>query len=101
MENEFCYIDNKPFKNLNKKKQIIAIMKTTDEGIEFKIPDIEKYSILDETNFVPEIYAIDSKYREITVFRVFANKSEFYAIPSTNLTSSMYLYKDCNCFEIK
>lgn len=99
MENEFCYIDNKPFKNLNKKKQIIAIMKTTDEGIEFKIPDIEKYSILDETNFVPEIYAIDSKYREITVFRVFANKSEFYAIPSTNLTSSMYLYKDCNCFE--
>ena len=24
MENEFCYIDNKPFKKLNKKKQIIV-----------------------------------------------------------------------------
>lgn len=94
MENEFAYIDNKPFKICNTDKQILSIMNLTDTGIEFKIQDFKKYYIWDKENFIPEIYGVDSKLRPITAFRIFINKSDFSAIPSTTITSDLYFYSE-------
>lgn len=94
MENEFAYIDNKPFKICNTDKQILSIMNLTDTGIEFKIQDFKKYYIWDKENFIPEIYGVDSKLRPITAFRIFINKSDCSAIPSTTITSDLYFYSE-------
>lgn len=94
MENEFTYIDNKPFKICNTGKQILSVMNMTNEGIEFKIQDFRKYYIWDKENFIPEIYAVDSRLRPITAFRIFVNRSDPSSIPSTTITSDLYFYSE-------
>ena len=41
MDNEFGYIDNKPFKNCYPDDQIISIINTDENAIQFKINDTE------------------------------------------------------------
>ena len=47
MDNEFGYIDDKPFSECYINKQTMAIINTDKDGIEFKVTENSKYSIFD------------------------------------------------------
>ena len=92
MDNEFGYIDNKPFKNCFPDEQIISIIKTDEDGIQFKINDIEKYNFFDYQESPRELYAIDSKLRPITAFNIKLKRTNYAAISSTILYSDFYVW---------
>lgn len=92
MDNEFGYIDNKPFKNCFLDDQIISIIKTDEDGIQFKINDIEKYDSFDYKERPRELYAIDSKLRPISAFNIKLKRTNYAAISSTILYSNFYLW---------
>lgn len=93
MENEFGYIDDKPFSECCTDKQIIATITTDKDGIEFKVIGNNKYSIFNLEKSIPEIYAIDSKLRPITAYRTTIMNSRLTAISSSTLRSDLYFYK--------
>lgn len=92
MDNEFGYIDNKPFKNCFPDEQIISIIKTDEDGIQFKINDIEKYDAFDYKDRPRELYAIDSSLRPITAFNVKLKRTNYAPISSTILYSDFYVW---------
>lgn len=47
MENEFVYLDSKPFKIFNPNKQILSVLNITEAGIEYKILE-NTYELLKE-----------------------------------------------------
>ena len=93
MDNEFGYIDDKPFEECYKDKQIMSLINTDEKGIEFKVTGNNKFSIFDIGNSLKEIYAIDSKFCPITAFRVNIINSKLTAISSSTLRSDLYFYK--------
>ena len=93
MENEFGYIDDKPFSECYTDRQIMATITTDKDGIEFKVTGNNKYSIFDIEKTIPEIYAIDSKLRPITAYRTTLTNSRLTAISSSTLRSDLYFYK--------
>lgn len=93
MENEFGYIDYKPFSECYTDRQIMATITTDKDGIEFKVTGNNKYSIFDIEKNTPEIYAIDSKLRPITAYRTTLTNSRLTAISSSTLRSDLYFYK--------
>lgn len=58
MDNEFGYIDDKPFEECYKEKQIISLINTDEKGIEFKVTGNNKFSIFDIGNSLKEIHFI-------------------------------------------
>ena len=94
MDNEFVYIDDKPFSECYIDKQTMAIINTDKDGIEFKVTGNSKYSIFDIEKSAPEIYAVDSKLRPITAYRTNIINSRLTAISSSTLRSDLYFYKE-------
>lgn len=92
MENEFGYIDDKPFKQCYPDKQMIAIIKTSENGIEFKVNDITKYDFYDYKSQKREIYGVDSCLKPITALNIKLMKTEYSAISSSILQSNFYVY---------
>ena len=92
MDNEFGYIDNKPFKNYFPDEQIISIINTDEDGIQFKINDIEKYDSFDYKESPRELYAIDSSLRPITAFNIKVKRTDYAVISSTILYSDFYVW---------
>lgn len=93
MNNEFAYIDDKPFKTCYKSKQIFSTISTDDNGIEFKIDGTKKFSLFDIKDIPNEIYAIDSKLTAITAFRIILESSNLSSISSSILKSDLYFIK--------
>lgn len=93
MDNEFGYIDDKPFEECYKDKQIMSLINTDENEIEFKATGNNKFSIFDIGKSLKEIYAIDSKFCPITAFRVNIINSKLTAISSSTLRSDLYFYK--------
>lgn len=93
MDNEFGYLDDKPFEECYKDKQIMSLINTDEKGIEFKVIGNNKFSIFDIRKSLKEIYAIDSKFCPITAFRVNIINSKLTAISSSTLRSDLYFYK--------
>lgn len=90
MENNFAYIDNKPFDNYSKEKQIFSTFNINDNCISFQIPDYEKFFILRPNN--TEIYAIDPMLRSISAFNIKIHKHLLTPIPNTSISSNYYIY---------
>ena len=88
MDNEFGYIDDRPFKNCYINKQIFSIIKTDEDGIEFKINDVDKFDSFD----CNELYAIDSSLKPITAFNIKVRKINYKAISSSILYSDFYVW---------
>ena len=92
MDNEFGYIDNKPFKNCYPDDQIISIINTDENGIQFKINDTEKYDFFEYKERPRELYAIDSRLRPITAFNIKLKRTNYAAISSSILYSDFYVW---------
>ena len=92
MDNEFGYIDNKPFKNCYPDDQIISIINTDENGIQFKINDTEKYDSFEYKERPRELYAIDSRLRPITAFNIKLKRTNYAAISSSILYSDFYVW---------
>ena len=90
MENNFAYIDNKPFDNYSKEKQMFSTFNINDNCISFQIPDYEKFFILRPNN--TEIYAIDHMLRSISAFNIKIHKHLLTPIPNTSISSNYYIY---------
>lgn len=93
MNNEFGYIDEKPFQECFTDKQIFSTITINDEGIEFKVNDEAKYSIFEMDKIPNEIYAVNSKLTAITAFEVNLTTSSLSAIPSSILKSNLYFIR--------
>ena len=92
MDNEFGYIDDRPFKNCYINKQIFSIIKTDEDGIEFKINDVDKFDSFDCNETSNELYAIDSSLKPITAFNIKVRKINYKAISSSILYSDFYVW---------
>lgn len=90
MENNFAYVDNKPFDNYSKEKQILSTFNITDNCISFQIPNYEKFFILRQNN--SEIYATDHMLRSISAFNIKIHKHLLTPIPNTLISSNYYIY---------
>lgn len=92
MDNEFGYIDSKPFRNCFPDKQVISIIKTDEDGIQFKVNDIEKYDSFNSDERPRELYAIDSSLKPITAFNIKLKRTNYAAISSSILYSDFYVW---------
>ncbi len=101
MQNEFGYIDDKPFEECYTDKQIFSILSTNQEGIELKINDISKFPFLNEEKIPEAIYAVDSKLNAITALRIIATNYNLTAISSSILKSDLYFIKQGHLEEDK
>ena len=93
MQNEFGYIDDKPFKKCNTKKQSFSIISSDEDGLEFKINDISRFSFFDTEKKIKAIYAVDSKLTAITALRINPISYNFSAISSSVLKSDLFFLK--------
>lgn len=93
MENEFGYIDDKPFKECNKEKQIFSTITIDEDGLEFKINDISKFLIFDDEKTPETIYAVDNNLAAITALNVNVVNINFSSISTTTLKSDFYFKK--------
>ena len=93
MDNEFGYVDDKPFIECYKDKQETAIIKTDKNGIEFKLRGIDKFFLFEDDKSISGLYAVDSKFLPITAFRTRIKNNTFEAIPSSTVVSDSYFYK--------
>ena len=93
MKNEFGYIDDKPFKECDTDKQIFSTITIDDEGLEFKVNGINKFSLFDIEKMPKAIYAVDNKLTAITALRMNITNSNLTAISSSILKSDLYFIK--------
>lgn len=93
MENEFGYIDDKPFKECNKEKQIFSTITIDEDGLEFKINDISKFLLFDDEKTPETIYAVDNNLAAITALNVNVVNINFSSISTTTLKSDFYFKK--------
>lgn len=93
MDNEFGYIDDKPFNKCYTNKQVMAVITTDDDGIVFKVTGDISYDVFDSEEAPQKIYAVDRKLCPITAFRTYITSSTLTAISSTTFKSDLYFYK--------
>ena len=93
MENEFGYIDDKPFKECNKEKQIFSTITIDEDGLEFKINDISKFLLFNDEKTPETIYAVDNNLAAITALNVNVVNINFSSISTTTLKSDFYFKK--------
>lgn len=98
MNNEFCYLDLVPFKEVDEKKQKLAIVNQKEDKLELMVKDLEKFSTLDFYNIefgklikTGIFYGRNSTFQPLTLYRCIINSSSYNSIPHSIVSSQMYV----------
>lgn len=98
MNNEFGYLDLKPFKEIKEDEQKLAIINEKENKLELKVKDVDKFNAFSLYNFdfgkvieTKTFYGITSQYKPLTLYRCTINSNTFRAIPQSIISSQMYI----------
>lgn len=98
MNNEFGYLDLKPFKEIKEDEQKLAVINEKENKLELKVKDVDKFNAFSLYNFnfdevieTKTFYGITSQYKPLTLFRCTINSNTFRAIPQSIISSQMYI----------
>ncbi len=97
MNNDFGYIDNKPFKKINDKKQTLVILNEEEDNINVKINGVNTSEFSNMFVSSPgdlieskTYYGVDSKFHPILLMNSHIINTNFSSISSTTITSNIY-----------
>ena len=98
MNNEFGYLDIKPFPEIKKEEQKIAIINEKENKLELKVMDVEKFNTFEfygkefgKLVKTKTFYGINSVYQPLTLYHCSVNSSSYKSIPYSMVTSDMYV----------
>ena len=98
MNNDFGYIDNKPFSQINEKEQPLVVMNEEEESISIKMNGVSTTDIFDMFDSEPGklteskiYYGVDSKNHSLSFLNSHIINTTWSSISSLTITSKIYV----------
>ena len=98
MNNEFGYIDNKPFSQINEKEQPLVVMNEEEDSISIKMNGVSTTDTFDMFDSGPGkltesrvYYGVDSKNHSISFLNSHIINTTWSSISSSTITSKIYV----------